>query len=93
MLITGLVLAPIATATVAPAVRDLADLKSIINVAASYIGDPNSSHHSSAFSSTSGSGQIGTAGLVNNITSTILRGKFQLDTNKVRLRHVLCTST
>lgn len=85
MLVSCLLLAPIATATVAPAAQDLADLTSIINAAADAIGDPNNANRGFGVNPTSSIGQMGTADLVNNITSTILRGKFQLDTNKARL--------
>ncbi|EUC51297.1 hypothetical protein COCMIDRAFT_43606, partial [Bipolaris oryzae ATCC 44560] len=69
-------------AAVAPAVQDLADLRSLINAAANYIGDPNNAVSGFSFSSMTGVSSMGTADLVNNITSTILRGKYQLDTNK-----------
>lgn len=82
MLVTGLMLAPMATATI-PAMQDFADLRTVINAAASAIGDPNNSNRGFGFNWPGSSNQMGTADLVNNITSTILRGKFQLDTNKV----------
>jgi hypothetical protein len=84
MLVTGIILIPAAVATT-PAVQDFADLKSVINAAASAIGDPNNPNRGFGFNVFSGSGQMGTADLVNNITNSILRGKFQLDTNKVRI--------
>ncbi|EDU41227.1 hypothetical protein Ptr902_00730 [Pyrenophora tritici-repentis] len=80
MLITGIILAPAAMAT--PAVHDLADLQSVIDAAASSIGDPNNPNRGFGFNLLGGSGQMGTADLVNNITNSILRGKFQFDTNK-----------
>ncbi|EOA84853.1 uncharacterized protein SETTUDRAFT_20369 [Exserohilum turcica Et28A] len=70
-----------ATATI-PAMQDFADLRTVINAAASAIGDPNNSNRGFGFNWPGSSNQMGTADLVNNITSTILRGKFQLDTNK-----------
>jgi len=82
MLVTGIILAPAVMAT--PAVQDLADLKSVISAAASSIGDPNNPNRGFGFNLLGGSGQMGTADLINNITNTILRGKFQFDTNKVR---------
>ncbi|KAE8838054.1 hypothetical protein PTNB73_03938 [Pyrenophora teres f. teres] len=86
MLITGIILAPAAMAT--PAVQDLADLKSVINAAASSIGDPNNPNRGFGFNLLGGSGQMGTADLVNNITNSILRGKFQFDTNKTSWLHL-----
>ena len=70
MLITGIILAPAAMAT--PAIQDLADLKCIIDAAASSIGDPNNPNRGFGFNLLGGSGQMGTADLVNNITNTIL---------------------
>ncbi|KAI4644309.1 hypothetical protein J4E93_006209 [Alternaria ventricosa] len=81
MLVTGIILIPSAIATPA-AVQDLTDLRSVINSAASAIGDPNNPNRGFGFNLFGGSGQMGTADLVNNITNTILRGKFQLDTNR-----------
>ncbi|KAG9190283.1 hypothetical protein G6011_08371 [Alternaria panax] len=80
MLVTGIILIPTAIAT--PAVQDLVDLRSVINSAASAIGDPNNPNRGFGFNLFGGSGQMGTADLVNNITNTILKGKFQLDTNR-----------
>ncbi|EMD66583.1 hypothetical protein COCSADRAFT_353925 [Bipolaris sorokiniana ND90Pr] len=82
MLVTSLVLLPIAAAAVAPAVQDFTDLRNLINTVANSIGAPNNAVSGFSFSSMIGSSSMGTADLVNNITSTILRGKFQLDTNK-----------
>ncbi|KAJ5029612.1 hypothetical protein J3E72DRAFT_177547 [Bipolaris maydis] len=82
MLVASLVLIPIAAAAIAPAVQDLADLRSMINAAANSIGGPDNAVFGFGFSSLVGSNSMDTADLVNNITSTILRGKFQLDTNK-----------
>jgi hypothetical protein len=81
MLVTGMILVPTAVAT--PAVQDLAELRGVINAAASTIGDPNNPNRGFGFNIFGGSGQMGTADLVNNITNTILREKFQLDTNRV----------
>lgn len=89
MLVTGIILAPLATATITPAVQDLVDLRGVINAAASSIGDPNNPNRGFGFNLFAGSNQMGTADLVNNITNTILRGKFQLDTNKVRTYHII----
>lgn len=83
MLVTGILLAPVVMAT--PAVNDLSDLRTIINAAANTIGDLNNPNRGwGLFGS---SDQMGTADLINNITSTILQSKFQIDTNKV---HKLC---
>lgn len=79
MLITGIVLAPAVMAT--PAIQDLANIRTVINSAASTIGDPNSPNRGWGFFGSSS--QMGTADLINNITSTILQSKFQVDTNKV----------
>lgn len=81
MLVTGIILAPAALAT--PALQDLVDLRTVINAAASTIGDQNNPNRGWGFNIFGGNGQMGTADLVNNITTTILRSKFQLDTNKV----------
>ncbi|CAO2654199.1 Nn.00g109320.m01.CDS01 [Neocucurbitaria sp. VM-36] len=81
MLITAIILAPAAVAT--PAVQDLVDLRTVINAAAKTIGDPNNPNKGWGLGLFGGGGnQMGTADLVNNITMTILRSKFQLDTNK-----------
>jgi hypothetical protein len=81
MLVTGIILAPAVMAT--PAVQDLTDLRTVINSAASTIGDlQNPNRGWGLFGSSS---QMGTADLINNITSTILQSKFQVDTNKVGL--------
>ncbi|KAF1848522.1 uncharacterized protein K460DRAFT_375375 [Cucurbitaria berberidis CBS 394.84] len=81
MLVTGIILAPTAFAT--PAVQDLVDLRTIINVAANTIGNPNNPNRGWGFGLLGGGGnQMGTADLINNITTTILRSKFQLNTNK-----------
>jgi Tfp pilus assembly major pilin PilA len=81
MLVTGIILVPTAIAT--PAVKDLVDLRNVINAAASAIGDPNNPNRGFSLNLLGGSSGMGTADLVNNITTTILRGKFQLDTNRV----------
>ncbi|RMZ69644.1 hypothetical protein GMOD_00006479 [Pyrenophora seminiperda CCB06] len=81
MLIAGIILAPAAIAT-PPAIQDFADISCVISAAASAIGDPNNPNRGFGFNTVGGNGQMGTADLVNNITNTILRGKFQFDTNK-----------
>ncbi|KAF2134643.1 hypothetical protein P153DRAFT_402409 [Dothidotthia symphoricarpi CBS 119687] len=80
MLATGIILAPLALAT-SPAFQDLADLRTVINAAAAQIGDANNPNRGFGFGF-GASGQMDTADLVNNITTSILRGKFQLDTNQ-----------
>ncbi|KAF1945781.1 hypothetical protein EJ02DRAFT_463030 [Clathrospora elynae] len=80
MLVTGVILIPTVMAT--PAVQDLVDLRNVINAAASAIGDPNNPNRGFGFNMLGNGGQMGTADLVNNVTTTILRGKWQLDTNK-----------
>ncbi|KAH9861610.1 hypothetical protein J1614_011362 [Plenodomus biglobosus] len=79
MLVTGIILAPAALAT--PALQDLVDLRTVINAAANTIGDTNNPNRGWGFN-LGGSEQLGTADLVNNVTTTILRSKWQLDTNK-----------
>ncbi|KAH8724490.1 hypothetical protein GQ44DRAFT_618310 [Phaeosphaeriaceae sp. PMI808] len=78
MLLTGIILAPIAIAT--PAVQDLIDLRTVINAAANTIGDQKNPNRGWGFPFGGGSG-LGTADLVNNVTSTVLGMKFQIDTN------------
>lgn len=80
MLFTGVILAPVAIAT--PALQDLIDLRTVVNAAANTIGDANNPNRGWGFNLGS-NGQLGTADLVNNVTTTILRSKWQLDTNKV----------
>ncbi len=70
---------PVALAT--PAVQDFTDLRALIQNAASTIGADNNPNKGWG---SGGSDQPGTADLVNNITETILRSKWQLDTNRVR---------
>ncbi|KAI4634081.1 uncharacterized protein J4E87_001250 [Alternaria ethzedia] len=81
MLVTGIILIPTAIATPA-AVQDLTDMRSVVDAAASAIGNPNNPNRGFGFNLFGGSGQMGTADLVNNITNTILRAKYQLDTNR-----------
>ncbi|KAF2027900.1 hypothetical protein EK21DRAFT_70887 [Setomelanomma holmii] len=79
MLVTGIILAPVAIAT--PAVQDLINLRTIINAAANTIGDTNNPNRGWGFGSAGG--QMGTADLVNNATNAVLAMKWQIDTNKV----------
>ena len=81
MLAAGFILAP-AVIAVPSAVQDLIDLRTVINAAADTIGAANNPNRGWGFNLGS-NGQMGTAELVNNITMTILRSKWQLDTNKV----------
>ncbi|KAI4667321.1 uncharacterized protein J4E79_002006 [Alternaria viburni] len=96
MLVTGIILIPTAIATPA-AMQDLTDMRSVVDAAASAIGNPNNPNRGFGFNLFGGSGQMGTADLVNNITNTILRAKYQLDTNRVRVlpatSSILITST
>jgi hypothetical protein len=80
MLVTGIILVPAAIAT--PAVQDLTNLRTVINAVAITIGDQNNPNRGWGFGLGGGSG-MGTADLVNNITTTVLQMKFQMDTNKV----------
>ncbi|KAF2819770.1 hypothetical protein CC86DRAFT_306266 [Ophiobolus disseminans] len=77
MLVTGIILAPAAIAT--PAVQDLINLRTVVNAAANTIGDQKNPNRGWGFGGGSG---MGTADLVNNITTTVLRMKFEIDTNK-----------
>jgi hypothetical protein len=79
MFVSGIILAP-AVIAATPAVQDLADLRTVINTAAGTIGDPNNPNLGWGFGN---KGEFGTADLVNNITTTLLRIKFEIDTNKV----------
>lgn len=81
MIVTGIILAHVAIAT--PAVQDLINLRTIVNAAAVTIADPNNPNKGWGFGSSAG-GQMGTADLVNNITTTVLGIQFQDATNKVR---------
>lgn len=79
MFVTGIILAPAAAAT--PAVQDLVNMRAVINAASDTIGslqNPNRGWGLFRIGS-----QMGTADLLNNITSTVLQSKFQIDTNKV----------
>jgi hypothetical protein len=90
MLVTGIIFVPAAMAT--PAVQNLIDLRAVINAAATTVGDPHNPNLGWGLGLGSlfgGSGQMGTADLVNNITSTILQMKFQADKNKVPIFLIL----
>lgn len=80
MLVTGIIIVPAALAT--PAVQDLVNLRFVVNAAANIIGDQKNPNRGWGIGFGGGSG-MGTADLVNNITSTVLQMKFQVDTNKV----------
>jgi hypothetical protein len=82
MLLMGTILAPLAIAT--PAVQDLTNLRNVINAAADKIGDANNPNRGWGFG-IGGGDTMGTADLVNNITTTVLAVKFQMDTNMVRI--------
>jgi hypothetical protein len=82
MLFTGIILVPVALAT--PAVQDLNDLRTVVNAAASTIGDPNNPNRGFGFNIL-GDGGMGTADLVNNITNSVLRMQFQVNTNMVSI--------
>lgn len=66
-----------------PAVQDMVDLRMVINTAANAIGDLQNPNRGWGFGGSSS--QMGTADLINNITSTVLQSKFQIDTNMVAL--------
>ena len=71
--------------TSSPANDDLSNLRAIVNNAADSISAMN--NYSTGWDlfggDSTGGTQMGTANLVNNITTTILKSMFQLDTNKV----------
>lgn len=73
MLVAAIIFAPAAMAT--PALQDLIDLRTVINAAANTIGDVNNPNRGWGFNLLGGNGQLGTADLVNNVTTTILRSK------------------
>jgi hypothetical protein len=81
---TGAICMPVVIAS-SPANDDLSNLRTIINTAADSISAmSNSSTGWYLFGGDNTSGaQTGTADLVNNITTTILKSMFQLNTNKV----------
>ncbi|KAF2878115.1 hypothetical protein BDV95DRAFT_589090 [Massariosphaeria phaeospora] len=81
MLLTGIILGSTVSGD---AFSDLRDLRAIIDSAANTIGAPtNSSRNWGILSPNTAPAQLGTADLVSNITSTILRAKYQLDTNQI----------
>ena len=79
MFVSGIILAPAVLAT--PAVQDLANLRAVINAAADNIGSPQNPNR--GWGLLTALGQMGTADHINNITSTVLQCKFQIDTNNV----------
>ncbi|KAF2661739.1 hypothetical protein K491DRAFT_773716 [Lophiostoma macrostomum CBS 122681] len=81
MFVSGIILAP---AIRADALRDLGDLTTIINSAAATIGAPQNESRPWGFMSTSGQDQIGTADLIQNITTTLLKANFALGQNQTR---------
>ncbi|KAL5453560.1 hypothetical protein PMIN06_005455 [Paraphaeosphaeria minitans] len=80
MIITGVILLP----TVVPhAIQDLADLKTIIDSTAATIDAAPNNSSWGFFSPASPAGSMGTADLIANISTTILRVKYLLDVDKV----------
>ncbi|KAJ4303754.1 hypothetical protein N0V90_002655 [Kalmusia sp. IMI 367209] len=80
MLLPGVILLP----TVAPhAVQDLADLKTIIDSTAATINAAPNNSSWGFFSPASPAGALGTADLIANISTTILRAKYLLDVDKI----------
>ncbi|KAF9733070.1 hypothetical protein PMIN01_08752 [Paraphaeosphaeria minitans] len=79
MIITGVILLP----TVVPhAIQDLADLKTIIDSTAATIDAAPNNSSWGFFSPASPAGSMGTADLIANISTTILRVKYLLDVDK-----------
>jgi hypothetical protein len=78
MFVSGIILAP-AVIAATPASKDLGDLRTVIIAAAGTIGDPKNPNLGWGLGSKD---EFGTADLVNNITTTLLRIKFEIDTNK-----------
>ncbi|KAF2445751.1 hypothetical protein P171DRAFT_431147 [Karstenula rhodostoma CBS 690.94] len=80
MIVTGVILLP----TVVPhAVQDLADLKTVIDSTAATIDAAPNNSSWGFFSPASPAGSLGTADLIANISTTILRAKYLLDVDKV----------
>jgi hypothetical protein len=86
MFVTGVILVSAAITT--PAVQDLVNLRTVISAAASTIGDPKNPNLGWGIGFGSKDG-MGTADLVNNITTSVLRINFQVSTNKVRIQFSL----
>jgi hypothetical protein len=80
MFVTGVILVSAAITT--PAVQDLINLRTVISAAASTIGDPKNPNLGWGIGFGSKDG-MGTADLVNNITTSVLRINFQVNKNKV----------
>jgi len=87
MILTGILLVPTA---VPHAVQDLQDLKSIIDSAATTINAAPNNSSWGFFSPASPAGAMGTADLVANITTTVLRASYFLNVNKVSGGCLLC---
>jgi hypothetical protein len=85
-MLTGIILVSAALAT--PAVQDLTDLRAVVNAAANTIGDPNNPNRGFGFN-IGGGGGMGTADLIDNITNSVLRLQFQVNTNMVCTRRQL----
>ncbi|KAF1979967.1 hypothetical protein BU23DRAFT_446693 [Bimuria novae-zelandiae CBS 107.79] len=80
MIVTGILLLP----TVFPhAVQDLADLKTVIDSTAAIIDAAPNNSSWGFFGAGSPAGSLGTADLIANISTSILRAKYLLDVDKV----------
>jgi hypothetical protein len=86
MFVTGVILVSAAITT--PAVQDLVNLRTVISAVASTIGDPKNPNLGWGIGFGSKDG-MGTADLVNNITTSVLRINFQVSTNKVHTQFSL----
>ncbi|PVH96382.1 hypothetical protein DM02DRAFT_674865 [Periconia macrospinosa] len=81
MIVTGVLLLPTA---VPHAIQDLQDLKTTIEAASVVLEAAPNNASWGFFNPGAPAGTSGTADLVSNITSTILRVKYLLDVDKVR---------
>lgn len=83
MIVTGVLLVPTAVPTAIPsAVQDLQDLEIVIDTAATSINEAPSNSRWGFFDPAAPAGPLGTADLVSNVTTTVLRATYLLNTNK-----------
>jgi hypothetical protein len=80
MIFTGILLVPTA---VPHAVQDLQDLKSVIDSAATTINAAPNNSSWGFLNPASPAGSLGTADLVSNITTTVLRATYLLNIDRV----------
>ncbi|CAI6334655.1 unnamed protein product [Periconia digitata] len=82
MIVTGVILLPTA---LPHAIQDLQDLKTTVDSASAVLAAAPNNASWGFFNPGAPAGTSGTADLVTNITSTILRAKYLLDVDKVRV--------